>query len=95
MLRFNGKEFVVNDTNELPAATRSELLTKRIIMEQKAYELFIKYINIHSLMSKNAAKTCAYFELEGRVEEFIKLQLPGDEFRIKEMEEMKIQVMNL
>jgi len=68
---------------------------KREIMEQKAYELFIKYINIHSLMSKNAAKTCAYYELEGRVEELKKLELPGTASRIMELEEIKTKILDL
>ena len=62
-------------------------------MEEKAYELFIKYINTHSLMSKNAAKKCAYLELEGRVEELS--VIPGTEHRIKELEEIKAKVFEL
>jgi hypothetical protein len=62
-------------------------------MEEKAYEFFIKYINTHSLMSKNAAKTCAYFELEGRMEELS--AIPGTESRIRELEEIKIKVMEI
>lgn len=62
-------------------------------MKQKAYEYFIKYINTYSLMSKNAAKTCAFFELEGRLEELTRL--PGTELRIKELEEIKLRIMEI
>ena len=62
-------------------------------MEEKAYELFIKYINTHSLMSKNAAKTCAYLELEGRLEE-LKV-IPGTESRMRELEEIKLKILAL
>ena len=61
-------------------------------MEEKAYELFIKYINTHSLMSKNAAKTCAYLELEGRVEELS--IIPGTESRIRELEQIKMKILD-
>lgn len=62
-------------------------------MKEKAYELFLKYINTHSLMSKNAAKKCAFLEIEGRVEELSGVQ--GMEHRIRELEGLKEMVWDI
>ncbi|MEJ7766380.1 MAG: hypothetical protein WKF89_01115 [Chitinophagaceae bacterium] len=62
-------------------------------MKEQAYEIFIKYINTHSLMSKNAAKKCAYLEIEGRVEELSRMQ--GMENRIMELKGIKDMVCDI
>lgn len=62
-------------------------------MKEKAYEMYLKYINTHSLMSKNAAKKCAFLEIEGRVEELSSMQ--GMENRITELEGLKEMVLDI
>lgn len=62
-------------------------------MKEKAYELFLKYINTHSLMSKNAAKQCAYLEIQGRVEELSNVE--GMQHRIMELEGIKEMVCDI
>lgn len=59
-------------------------------MEEKAQELFVKYLKSYSLMSENAAKKWVFPEFEGRVEELSKIS--GTELRIRELEELKINV---
>ena len=63
------------------------------MIREKAYEMFLKYINTHSLMSKNAAKRCAFLEIEGRVEELSRMQ--GMENRIMELQEIKEMVLDI
>jgi hypothetical protein len=55
-------------------------------MEEKANELYNKYLNTHSLMSKNAAKKCAAITVNETIRELE--QIPGTEHRIEELKKI-------
>ncbi|MEJ7738778.1 MAG: hypothetical protein WKF97_15240 [Chitinophagaceae bacterium] len=59
----------------------------------EASELYWKYFNTHSYMSRYAAKQCALLEVQGRVEELNKI--PGTEGRVKELELVKEKIVEL
>jgi len=60
---------------------------------KEAKDLYCKYFNTHSYMSRYAAKQCALLEVEGRVEELNKI--PGTETRIRELELVKEKIVEL